>query len=96
MTNPLELIDPCDPFTTVIVVKRSSEIPDPLVETLTDAGLNVVGPVDTAAQALAMIAQTRADVALVAAELAGRRDGFELARCLKDTWGVPAVMLSRA
>lgn len=96
MEKTLDLIEQCDRFTTVLVVRKSPEIPDPLVEILTDAGLNVLGPVDTARAALAITAQAGADLALVAPELAGRRNGEELARCLEDTWGVPAVLLPNA
>ncbi len=94
MPNSDAPAEQCDRFATVMVVRRSDDVPDPLVERLTDAGLNVLGPVDTAARALTLVAQTHADLAFVAPELAGRRDGFELARTLEDTWGVPVVMLA--
>lgn len=96
MERTLDLIEQCDRFTTVLVVRKSPEVPDPLVEVLTDAGLNVLGPVDTARAALVIAAQAAPDLALVAPELSGRRDGAELARCLQDTWGVPAVILPDA
>lgn len=87
------LLEQFDQFATVMVVRKSPSVPDRIVEVLTDAGVNVLGPVDTASRALAIVAQTPMDLALVEPELAGRRDGFELARNLEETWGVRAVML---
>ena len=93
MTKAYDLIEQYGRFSTVMVVRRSFDLPDRLVEVLTDAGVNVLGPVDTASRALAIAAQTPADIALIHPDLAGQRDGFELARRLEDTWGVRAVML---
>jgi DNA-binding NarL/FixJ family response regulator len=93
MRDSGDLKEQFDRFTTVLVVRKSNDFPDPIVENLSERGINVLGPVDTAARALALVAQTPADIALVSPSLAGRRDGAELARCLHDTWGVPSVML---
>lgn len=43
-----------------------------------------------------MVAQTPVDLAVVTPDLAGRRDGQELARELADTWGVQAVIVPAA
>ncbi|MCR5880515.1 hypothetical protein [Phenylobacterium sp. J367] len=93
MWDDIQIEKQFDQFTTVLVVRTFSENPDSLVADLTDAGVNVLGPVDTAAKALTLVAQTPVDLALVSAKLAGRRSGAELARCLEDTWGVPPVLL---
>lgn len=93
MTVLKELIDSVDNFATVLVARISTETPDPVVELLTDAGINVIGPVDRAAVALSLAAQMPVDFAVVGAELAGRRSGAELADCLRETWGVPSVVL---
>ncbi len=76
-----------------MVVRRSFVDPDLLVENIVANGLNVVGPLDTAQKALAHIARTPADLALISPELADGHDGRELARRLEETWGVRAVML---
>jgi hypothetical protein len=93
MNMPSDLIDQCEQFSTVMVVGRLKDLPDRIVELLADAGLNVLGPVDSAARALAIVAQTAADIALIHPELSGQRDGFELARDLEHTWGVPSVII---
>ena len=80
----------------MIVVGRAADFPERIVELLSEAGVNVLGPVDNASRALAIAAQTPADYAFIHPKLAGKRDGFELARRLTDTWGVRAVMLPAA
>ncbi|WP_041373408.1 hypothetical protein [Phenylobacterium zucineum] len=91
-----ELLEQCDQFSTVLIARKSPESTDSLVQLLVDAGVNVLGPVDTAARALAIVAQTPADFAVVTPELAGKRNGAELARRLEDTWGVPSVVVAPA
>jgi hypothetical protein len=88
-----DLIEQCRRVSTVLIVKKATTSPDPLVEILVESGVNVLGPVDTAAKALTIIAQTPADLAVVEPELAGRRHGPELARALREVWGVPAVVV---
>lgn len=80
---------------TVFVARRSPECPDAVVELLSDAGVNVLGPVTTAKEALLLAAQSPIDLALVEPELAGVRDGRELARRLEDTWGIRAILMDR-
>lgn len=94
MQSETEILKTIEKSATVMVVRKSPTVPDRLVEILTDSGHNVLGPVCTAKQALAIAAQHPADVALIEAELAGRRSGLELARELEATWGVRALMLS--
>jgi DNA-binding NarL/FixJ family response regulator len=91
-----ELIEQHGDIRTILVAGAPTEYPENLVQHLTDAGMTVIGPVDTARLALALAAQSAADLALVTPKLAGQRDGAELARRLKDTWGVPTVVLQRA
>lgn len=93
MTDIRELIEQYDSFSTVMIVHPEPDVTDGLVEILTEAGINVLGPVGTASVALAIAAQARADLALVSPKLAGRRNGAELAQRLEDIWGVRAVLL---
>lgn len=90
----IELIEKIDSFATVLVVYKYATIPDPIVTLLIDAGINVIGPVDRARVALSLAAQAPVDLALVGADLAGQRNGHELAETLRDTWGVPSVVLN--
>ena len=88
-----DLIEQYGRFATVMLVGRNGDIPHETVALLTDSGINVLGPVDTASKALTIVGQTRTDLALVAPQLAGDRTGNDLARHLSETWGVPSVML---
>lgn len=96
MTNNPGFAERFDPFTTVLLVRKRPRYPDEIVVLLQKVGVNILGPVTRAADALAIVAQHHADLALIEPELAGRRDGVELARALEDTWGVRSLMLDRA
>jgi hypothetical protein len=96
MTPLDKLVEQYGDIRTVLVAGAAAARPEHLVERLTDAGVTVIGPVDTAKLALALVAQTPADLAIVTADLAGRRDGQALAAALQDIWGVPTVVLPRA
>jgi len=83
-----------DQFSTVVVAGARAHLRHDLLETLHRHGVNVMGPVDSAAKALTLIAQSHADLAIIESTLSGRRDGHELAHELRHTWGVPTVMMS--
>ena len=89
-----EILEQYGRFSTILIARNSPASIVDIVQILTDAGINVIGPVDRAAHALAMVAQTPVDLALVTPELAGHRDGPALARELADTWGVRALVVS--
>ncbi len=91
-----EVLEQYGRFSTVLVARKSPDDSPGLVEILVGAGLNVIGPVDRAAHALALTAQSSVDLAIVTPELAGRRNGRELAQVLEETWGVPAYVLPAA
>ena len=88
-----DLLETLDEFSTVMIACRSPLYRTDLSEKLAGAGINILGPVDTATYALTIAAQTPADVAIVEAELAGRRNGAELAQALERTWGVRSVLI---
>jgi len=87
------LLDQLDQFSTVMIAGSSEMRTNQLLDRLHASGINVIGPVDTASKALALIAQNHADLAVVAPRLAGRRHGEELARDLSEQWGVKAMVL---
>ena len=93
MRDVNEILEQCDRFSTVLIARNPPVEVDGIVELLINAGINVVGPADRAAHALAIAAQTPVDLALVTPELAGERDGAELARRLDDTWGVRTIVV---
>jgi DNA-binding NarL/FixJ family response regulator len=96
MQLPQKTINELERFSNVVVAAMSSPHRDGLVEQLHERGVNILGPVDTAAQALALIAHHPAEFAIIDKVLAGRRGGNELADALKSQWGVPSVLVSGA
>lgn len=82
-----------DSTKTVIVVTTSSEAAQRTVERLTDSGFSVVGPVERANMALALVAQTPVDLAVADVRLGGRRDGPAFARDLMSAWGAPTILV---
>lgn len=66
------------------------------LEHLLGRGLSVVGPASSAANALALAAQTAPTLALVASEPTGRRKSIELAQELMNHWGIRSVVTHEA
>lgn len=86
-----DIIENYGRFATVIFVGRDGDIPKKSITILTDAGLNVLGPFDQPSQALTIVSQTGADVAVISPRMADSREGVDLMRTLDTTWGVPSV-----
>ena len=61
---------------------------------LRDAGHEVLGPVATAAEALALAEGTRPGLALIDIRLKDDGDGVALARALRERHGVPSLFVS--
>jgi DNA-binding response OmpR family regulator len=81
------------PERTVLVAHHSASYLDGLVAHLSDQGYHVLGPVQTAKMALALAAIAPPALAVVGRRLGGRRDGAALAEALRETWGVPSVLV---
>lgn len=64
-----------------------------IMTTFFDAGVRVVGPIQTARMALAMAAQTGPTLALMAGQPTGERKAPQLAEALMSTWGVRSMLL---
>lgn len=95
MQAPEDTIHELDRFSNVVVAAMNSQRRDNLVEQLHERGVNILGPVETAAQALALTAHHPVDFAIVETILAGRRGGGELAEALASQWGVRSFLVSR-
>jgi hypothetical protein len=80
-------------FSTVLVACHSEVYRDELVRTLVDRGIYILGPVYTAAHALALAARADIDLAIVEAPPAEPGGAHALVRRLKETWGVPSLVL---
>ena len=77
----------------VLVVHHDPDTLERLTLELGSRGYHVIGPARTAGVALTLAAQSPVALALVGERLAGRRDGPELARTLRNTWGVRSFIL---
>jgi DNA-binding response OmpR family regulator len=85
--------DDFDPL-TILVAEDDALTAAELVETLTDAGHRVIGPFQKAEAAIVSAGLHPLDLALLDINLAGDETGVDLARRLRDSWGVPTVFLS--
>lgn len=85
---------PPAPPITVMVVEDDPVIAADLTESLLDAGHGVVGPFQSAEAALASAGLQPLDLALIDINLSAGGSGVELARSLRDAWGLPVMFLS--
>ncbi|WP_334164119.1 hypothetical protein [Phenylobacterium sp.] len=77
----------------VLVAHADRQFLDDIVPTLSDLGYDVVGPARSAREALAYVAQTGVELALIGERLAGERDGRTLGQALRANWGVCCAYL---
>lgn len=89
----IETLPPAPPI-TVMVVEDDPLIAADLIETLLEAGHGVVGPFQSVEAAAASAGLQPLDLALVDLNLAAGGSGVDLARTLRDAWGVPVMFLS--
>lgn len=80
----------------VLVAHHDPETLERLTSELDARGYHVIGPARTAGVALALAAQWPVNLALIGEQLAGRRHGAELARTLREIWGVRSLILRDA
>ena len=92
MQSIIEDIERRYPRANVIIACSSGDDSETLLKLLSDRGFNPVGIADRASVALALASQIPADVAVVQAELSGRRSGRDLAVELHGTWGLPTFV----
>lgn len=79
---------------TILVAEDDGDTAAGLIEALTEAGHRVVGPFQEAETAIVSAALHDLDLALLDINLAGEQSGVDLARKLRETWGVRSVFLS--
>jgi hypothetical protein len=79
---------------SILVVCADEEASSSLLTWLHDGGYSAVGPVSTAAMALALTAQSAPGAAILVGETTGRRDASELAAELNRIWGVECHVIS--
>ena len=77
----------------VLVAHGDDDYLAQLVEHLMINEIEVVGPANSAAMALALAAVHPVERAFVGRNLAGRRNGEELARVLRRDWGVRTTLI---
>lgn len=78
----------------VLIVEDSFIVASHLRLALTQAGYEVVGPVDSAEEALALCSSTRPDLVFMDITLNGEMDGIECAMQLQKTDYVPVVFVT--
>ncbi len=78
---------------TVLLVCDDADYAVAVLDKLYSGGYSVVGPVSTAAMALALTAQSCPTIAVVARPPTGIRKAPELADELMRTWGVTSLIL---
>ncbi|WP_165837500.1 response regulator [Zavarzinia aquatilis] len=78
----------------ILVVEDEAFIAFYLDSVLTDAGYEVIGPVDDARVAMRLAAEERPDLALMDIRLKGDIDGVHATRHLVQDLGVPVVVVS--
>ncbi|MDO9433646.1 MAG: hypothetical protein V4820_02420 [Pseudomonadota bacterium] len=78
---------------TVLVICDDQNYSSEILTRLSFEGMNSLGPVSTAGMALALAAQTKPTLAIVAGTPTGRRGGAELASKLLSDWGVHSWLI---
>jgi CheY-like chemotaxis protein len=78
----------------VLVVEDEPVIAASMEWELREAGHQVLGPVAGVAEAAALAASSRPDLAFIDINLAGRDEGVELARDLRRRLGVPSIFVT--
>ena len=78
---------------SVLVAHHDPKTLERLTSNLVDRGYDVIGPARSASVALALAAQMPISHALISERLAGRRKGADLAKTLRETWGVRSFIL---
>jgi CheY-like chemotaxis protein len=79
---------------TLLLVEDDPETAADLTLALVEAGHSVVGPFQNAEAAEAAAALHLVDLALLDINLTGETTGIDLARALKDRWGLPSLFLT--
>src|SRR3546814_12899990 len=77
----------------ILIVEDEFLIADHLATMIDDMGLAVCGIADTADEAVAMAAQHRPDVDLMAVRMKGRKDGIDAAQRIYGHVGCPPVFV---
>ncbi len=85
---------PLAPRRKILIVEDEAFIAFFLEAILSDAGFQVIGPVDDAAAAFRLADQERPDLALMDIHIKGDQDGVSAARRLVEDLGVPVVIVS--
>jgi CheY-like chemotaxis protein len=89
-TGPKTEVEPL----TLLLVEDDPETAADLTLALVEAGHSVVGPFQNAEAAEAAAALHLVDLALLDINLSGETSGIDLARTLKDRWGLPSLFLT--
>jgi len=78
----------------VLIVEDEPIVALDLQQEIEDFGCEVVGLAESADEALMAVEENRPDLALMDIRITGSMDGIEVAKLLRDTYGVPVVFLT--
>jgi hypothetical protein len=81
---------------TILLAHHDPTFLTALVPRLSDLGHHVLSPARTARLALLIAAQSPATLAIIGETLEGRRNGYDLAKALRDVWGLPTIVVRDA
>lgn len=78
----------------ILVVEDELIIADNICEILEELGYEVLEPAVSYTEALEILAEEKPDLALLDIQLAGRRDGIDLAWKIRDNYDIPFIFLT--
>lgn len=78
----------------ILVVEDELIIADNICDILEELGYEVLEPAVSYTEALEILAEEKPDLALLDIQLAGRRDGIDLAWKIKDNYDIPFIFLT--
>ena len=78
----------------ILVVEDEIIIADNICDILEDLGYEVLEPAISYTEALETLAEEKPDLALLDIQLAGRRDGIDLAWKIRDEYNIPFIFLT--
>jgi CheY-like chemotaxis protein len=79
---------------TILIVEDEALVAASVGDMLEEMGFSITGIAASGLEALALVADRKPRLALIDIHLAGPVDGIDLARQLREEYGIPAMFLS--
>jgi CheY-like chemotaxis protein len=78
----------------ILVVEDEALVSSYIQDVLEESGFKVTGVASSGPEAISIASEGAIDLALVDIKLAGPMDGIEVARVMRDRFGIPSIFLS--